>query len=112
MEEYTSPPVSPLSEIDRAHLPTDSMVTVRLSDIPEPQELDYDAAEKFEKNDQSTVETRRASVDSELSNVSERSDQSSDASVDWEGLEKTEEQEPRSEGTDDVRSASKLFCAH
>lgn len=103
---------SPRMHTDSNPLPTDSMVTVRLSvhhpePLPKPNifpELESLAA-------------RRASQISLQSSISSSSSSSHDGmtsptssgSVDWEELEKTEEQEPRDEGTDDV---SRLKATH
>lgn len=90
------PPQAP--EAQRAHIPTDSMVTVRLSDAQNSPDIE-------DNDDQPTKETlvsRRQSLASQSSNGSETSDRSSLVSVDWDELERTEEQEPRSENADEV----------
>lgn len=89
-------------------LPTDSMITVRLSDAElaiEPAQLE----EMVEDGEvQSSGQTAHTSTVSSLSGVSSRpSSRSSQASstsnsVDWEGLEKTEEQEVKDDATDEV----------
>lgn len=88
-------------------LPTDSMITVRLSDADlesEPVELEQVTEEQ---NIESADQTARTSTISSTSSVSSRpSSRSSQASgtsnsVDWEGLEKTEEQEAKDVATDE-----------
>lgn len=93
-------------------LPTDSMITVRLSDaqlLNEPLSVDE------EKTDSSAVDSdavmpTHASTGSSISRTSSRaSSRSSELSsisnsVDWEGLEKTEEQEVKDDATDEVCS--------
>lgn len=73
------------------------MVTVRLSDIQI-----HPVGDESSRNSKG----RSSSVSSLSSNASALSDggstSPSNISVDWEELEKTEEQEPRDEGTDDV----------
>ncbi|KAL9109720.1 MAG: hypothetical protein Q9227_005589 [Pyrenula ochraceoflavens] len=101
MGDTISPPASPIPETDRPHLPTDSMVTVRLSGVRESQLLSQDITEESCHESQTDPEPRRGSIGSQSSMESERSNQSSEASVDWEGLEKTEKQEPKGEGSDD-----------
>jgi len=78
-------------------LPTDSMVTVRLSD----------AQINPVSNDSVRNSTRRSSsANSHSSSISARSSTRSstpsNTTVDWEELEKTEEQEPRDQATDEV----------
>lgn len=77
-------------------LPTNSMITVSLSDIqdsaksPEMVEAESPA---------STVSSPKCSsvCSSQIS-----SDSDGPAAVNWEGLEKTEEQEPKDDATDEV----------
>jgi hypothetical protein len=78
-------------------LPTDSMVTVRLSD-----------AQIHPVSNDSVRNSRRrsSSANSHSSSISAisstRSSTPSNTTVDWEELEKTEEQEPRDQATDEV----------
>jgi hypothetical protein len=86
-------------------LPTSSMITVRLSDI----QVHPDVGEDLEPG-VSQVASLRQSIPSSTRS-SRSSSQISDSSasihsVDWEGLEKTEEQEAKDEETDEVRSIS------
>ena len=78
-------------------LPTDSMVTVRLSDA-QLHPIVNDSVRNSKR--------RSSSVDSQSSGVSARSSNRSstpsNTTVDWEELEKTEEQEPRDQATDEV----------
>ncbi|KAJ9616019.1 hypothetical protein H2204_014188 [Knufia peltigerae] len=81
-------------------LPRSSMITVRLSDIQTPPELDVDA--EAQASPQPSV--RQSSPSSTRSSrSSSRTSESSVSinSVDWEGLEKTEEQEHKDEATDE-----------
>ena len=77
--------------------PTDSMVTVRLSD-PQINPTANDSVR--------TSKRRSSSVNSQSTSVSARSSARSstpsNTTVDWEELEKTEEQEPRDQATDEV----------
>lgn len=82
-------------------LPTSSMVTVRLSDIPYDPDLDElrqpDAPRESSIPRSSPPSTRSSRSSSQTSESS-----TSINSVNWEGLEKTEEQEPKDEVTDEV----------
>ena len=95
-------------------LPRDSMITVRLSGYgSSARDSRSEAEDEENKHDtqggsqrDSIVSSPRAAgiVSSQASSVhSSRS--ASISPVDWEVLEKTEEQEPRDEGTDDVRNS-------
>ncbi|KIW10455.1 hypothetical protein PV08_11419 [Exophiala spinifera] len=81
-------------------LPRSSMITVRLSDIQSPPELDLDAEVEaspqpsIRQSSPSSTRSSRSSSRTSESSVSIRS-------VDWEGLEKTEEQEAKDEATDE-----------
>jgi len=75
-------------------LPADLIVTVRLSDAQTYPELPVSSAESSPRS--SSVSQRRPSSSSGSTQGS-----SSVSSVDWEELERSEEQEPRGEGTDD-----------
>jgi hypothetical protein len=80
-------------------LPTDSMVTVRLSDA-QIHPVSNDSVRN------SRTRTRSSSANSHSSSISARSSTRSstpsNTTVDWEELEKTEEQEPRDQATDEV----------
>lgn len=84
-----------------APLPTNSMITVRLSDIPFDPDLDGPLDHRASRGGsvlRSTPSSTRSSRSS-----SQTSDSSTSLnSVNWEGLEKTEEQEPKDEATDEV----------
>lgn len=83
-------------------LPRSSMITVRLSDIQAPPELDVDA--EVEASPQLSVRQSSPSSTRSSRSSSRTSDSSvSINSVDWEGLEKTEEQESKDGATDEVR---------
>jgi hypothetical protein len=78
-------------------LPTDSMVTVRLSDA-QTHPVSNDSARNSRRRSSSTK-----SHSSSISAISStRSSTPSNTTVDWEELEKTEEQEPRDQATDEV----------
>ena len=80
-------------------LPTDSMITVRLSDAqirPLPDE-----SVRTSKRRSSSVNSQSSSASARSST---RSSTPSNTTVDWEELEKTEEQEPRDQATDEVCS--------
>ena len=85
--------------------PTDSMVTVRLSD-----------AHIVPVGDDSlpTTKRRSSSANSQSSSASARSSTRSstpsNTTVDWEELEKTEELEQRDQATDEVCSET-IYCA-
>lgn len=95
-------------------LPTDSMVTVRLSDaLFEAEPIDQDEVEQTYEEEQPQVEQHRspstASFQSSTSSSSRISTSSSRSnSVDWEVLEKTEEQEPKDECTDEVCTETRI----
>jgi len=78
---------------------TNSMITVRLSDV---QSLVDSAEERITEDSHSSD----SSIDSRpCSRSSTRSSQDSSTStsvVDWEGLERSEQQEPRDDATDEV----------
>lgn len=76
---------------------TDSLVTVRLSELQDlPEEQDEAKQETKVTSRASSITSRTSSAPSDSS-----TDSGSATSVNWEGLEKTEEQEPRDEGTDE-----------
>lgn len=104
-----------LEEVDEVRpenipLPTDSMITVRLSDAQLQPDLasiahstqDLNKA-TVEQNSHSSIAASSTSRTSSRS--SSRSSQASSISnsVDWEGLERTEEQELKDDATDEVR---------
>ena len=92
---------------ERAPLPTNSMITVRLSDVQiHPNDGPSDA------HDSSSPASSTASKRSSRSSASISDDSISLNSVDWEGLEKTEEQEPKDEGTDEVQYAESRSTHH
>jgi len=92
-------------------LPTDSMITVRLSDAQlqaEPESfqdsilnvnkttMELNARASLAASSTSRTSTRSSSRSSQTSSVSN--------SVDWEGLERTEEQEVKDDATDEVKN--------
>ena len=91
-------------------LPTDSMITVRLSDAQlqaEPVEIQLtteDINEAIaEQNSRTSVATSSVSRPSSRSSSSSSQASSTSNSVDWEELERTEEQEVKDDATDEVR---------
>lgn len=91
-------------------LPTDSMVTVRLSDAnlqAEPATFQASAQELnraiAEQNSRTSVATSSLSRTSSRSSSGSSQASSTSNSVDWEGLERTEEQEVKDDATDEVR---------
>jgi hypothetical protein len=98
MDVVVAQSVPTLVELPRnvSSLPTDSMVTVRLSDAQIQPIVNHSAR----------ASKRSSSVNSNASNVSARSSTRSstpsNTTVDWEELEKSEEQEPRDQTTDEV----------
>jgi hypothetical protein len=92
-------------------LPTSSMITVPLSDYlsdreDTPSETPNDSPR--DSGHSIPCHPRSISVVSSESSTPSSHDSSSLSPVDWEGLEKTEEQEPKDEGTDDVRCPQRL----
>lgn len=92
-------------------LPRSSMITVRLSDAS--------AFSVLEEDVELDVSPETAPLGSSPSSIrsSRSSSQSSDKSaslnlVNWEGLEKTEEQEPRDEASDEVSLHNGAFECH
>jgi hypothetical protein len=82
-------------------LPRSSMISVQLSDI-DPENAVEDEPEQDVSRVQSRIGSRPSSVRSSRSS-SQTSDSSASLNlVDWEGLEKTEQEEPRDEATDEV----------
>lgn len=92
-------------------LPTDSMITVRLSDAQLQAEPAMIHAAMQESNEHSRGQNSRTSLatssgSTPSSRSSSRTSQASTTSnsVDWEGLEKTEQQELKDDATDEVRA--------
>ncbi len=102
-------------------LPTSSMITVRLSDCQSEQVLPIDACTPPESprlsspNSPQSLPSRPRSI-SVATTTSAASTGSAESgafsAVDWEGLEKTEEQEPKDEATDEVRPPAVPFSYH
>ena len=88
---------------------TNSMVTVRLSDVQIHPEVEAQVADPNER-----FSTRSASIASKTSSSSTNShnETMSMESVDWEGLEKTEEQERCEDGTDEVSYQTTTLEVH
>lgn len=83
-------------------LPTDSMITVRLSSDTTQSQSDVDSVKEMNVRD-----SIMSDVSGTLSQSSEASqDSTTTTSVNWEDLEKSEEQEPKDEATDEVRSTA------
>lgn len=78
-------------------LPTDSMVTVRLSDT-QIHPISNDSV----RNSRRRSSSANSHSSSTSARSSTRSSTPSNTTVDWEELEKTEEQEPRDQATDEV----------
>ena len=78
-------------------LPTDSMVTVRLSDA-QIHPVSNDSVRNSRRRSSST----KSHSSSTSVGSSTRSSTPSNTTVDWEELERTEEQEPRDQATDEV----------
>lgn len=120
-----------LKDVEKAGktpLPHDSMVTVRLSEppivnvvgpgakgsdpdnkgtdvVPPDLKFESDTRESMDDTDADTIYERSNPImDNTMSPVDSdrRGSDSSSESVNWEGLEKTEEQEPRDQATEDV----------
>ena len=87
-------------------LPTSSMITVRLSDYQsDGEERATDTPNESPRNSGHSLASRPRSISvaSSRSSTTMSSEESGPFSpVDWDELEKTEEQEPKDEGTDDV----------
>jgi hypothetical protein len=110
MAEVETPHVSAPTalEPEDVPLPRSSMVSVRLSDIPFDPDLDIIS----EREPSQVVSTPRS--DGPSTRTSRASSQTSESSismhsVNWEGLEKTEEQERKDEDTDEVRTCSTIM---
>lgn len=88
-------------EPENIPLPTSSMITVRLSDIPVFPDIDEDL-EPTGSQEGSLRQSPPSSTRSSRSSSQTSESSASIPSVDWEGLEKTEEQESKDESTDDV----------
>lgn len=79
-------------------IPRESMVTVRLSDV----ELSPDHLRAESENDVSLPDSTPSTRTTSFRSSRRSSTSSATNSVDWEGLEKSEEQEFRDKSTDDV----------
>ena len=81
---------------------TDSMITVRLSGSKTPNEsaIEDDNDDSSTPSSPDRTESDSSSLRSRATSTSDRSDSASNDIVDWEELDKFEEQEPRDEGTD------------
>lgn len=109
VEEIVEEEISP----ENIPLPTDSMITVRLSDaqlLAEPDtfetSLDQHTPEGPEPDTTTSITSPGSRSSSRASSQSSRVSQTSNSnsnSVDWEGLERTEEQEVKDDATDEVR---------
>ena len=96
---------SPRIRLDDKPVSTDSMVTVRLSELHEPKDtLDSEQINSGPPSRASSVMSRSSGRSSTSTEDSLR-----DRSVDWEELEKTEEQEPKDEDTDEVSAMEALL---
>lgn len=90
-------------------LPTDSMVTVRLSDpqlLADPQPIEtFSERQSLATDGRDTTSNIIPPASRPSSRASSNSSQGSSISisVDWEGLEKTEEEELKDDATDEVR---------
>lgn len=110
VEQKVETDIAAEAEIDPENvpLPTDSMITVRLSDADlaaEPALLEGVVDnEDLACVEQTTHTSTVSSISRASSRPSSRSSQASSTSnsVDWEGLEKTEEQEVKDDATDEV----------
>lgn len=96
-------------------LPRDSMITVRLSDVqllaesPESEEpLDLQTPTALEHSVAATTGSTCSRPSSRASSRSSRVSSTSN-SVDWEGLEKSEEQEVKDDATDEVKHSQFLM---
>ena len=92
-------------EAENVPRPTSSMITVRLSDCQSI--IDEQAEPSFASSPRNSNASlaRSESDSSSQGSAPSGSPDSVLSPVDWEGLEKTEEQEPKDEGTDDVSSS-------
>ena len=87
-------------------LPTDSMVTVRLSDA-QIHPVSNDSVRNSRRRRSSSANSHSSSISTRSST---RSSTPSNTTVDWEELEKTEQQEPRDQATDEVCLRSPTNC--
>jgi hypothetical protein len=101
MEATVSQSATSVVEMPRNNspLPTDSMVTVRLSDAQIHPVSDDAVRDSRRSRRSSSVNSHASSISARSST---RSSTPSNTTVDWEELEKTEEQEPRDRATDEV----------
>lgn len=90
-----------LSAVGRSSSPpdTDSLVTVRLSDVKLAAEGEHD--DQQTPSSPSRAQSVSSSLRSRSTSSSNGSDSAINDAVDWEELDKSEEQEPRDEGTDE-----------
>ena len=98
VQEVQAEPAQPTT----AHLATNSMVSIRLSDVEIHPGVEDPVEEEVDPDE--TFSTRSPSIASKTSSSSStgRDEVMSLESVDWEGLEKTEEQERCEDSTDEV----------
>ena len=94
------------TQLKDVSLPTSSMISVRLSDyISNKEAFSPRTPRESPCNSAKSVPSRPRSISvasSRSSTPTSSSEAGSYTPVNWEGLEKTEEQEPRDEGTDEV----------
>lgn len=109
VEEVARPETMEEIRPENIPLPTDSMITVRLSDAQlhaEPVDM-HAAAQDLDKatpgqNSRTSIATSSLSRPSSRSSSRSSQVSSTSNSVDWEGLERTEEQEVKDDATDEV----------
>lgn len=125
MEQAEASPRPSSDTVVRTPSHTDSMVTVPLSsnsedtqpdwrtlDIPQtPVESTMHSDDEIDRKTTPTPTSVRPDLETELSRTriseeNDRTDTLEGDAVDWEELEKTESQEPRTEGSDEVCSAT------
>jgi hypothetical protein len=135
------PGIADTSAITGVHLPHDSMVTVRLSEPPTP-DLEKQSSTLADFHEESTIEvvtdapgrvsrsicrtrsSRHSSVISvtdetaealsfsAIRRASHSSTSSAEGDVNWEELEKTEEQEPRDQDSEEVSQSLSILIAY
>lgn len=108
VEEETTPITEEEIRPEDIPLPRDSMITVRLSDAqllaesPTTEEsLDLQTPTALQHDLTATIASTSSRPSSRASSESSRISTTSN-SVDWEGLEKSEEQEVKDDATDEV----------
>lgn len=101
MMEETTIIVDELSAVEQSSSPpdTNSLVTVRLSDVNLPAEPDQEAQRAPPSPDRPGSDS--SSLRSRSTSSSNGSDSPVNDTVDWDELDKSEEQEPRGEGADE-----------